>query len=196
MEVDKILNEIMPGLKSSLISEIRTALMNGIKDELAELISEKLLSDEKNSFKNKILKEVADRKKVDETIKELEGQIASKDLELIAKENELKAINNKKLIKNVVSELEFKPHNLEMLESMIDTKGDIKEEQIKKQIEKMYEDYPFMFYKQSNNQIQGNGDIINKISSPNNNVNFNNQTTNSAASIADEIKSLYGGFQG
>lgn len=196
MEVDKILNEIMPSLKSSLISEIRTALMNGIKDELAELISEKLLSDEKNSFKNKILKEVADRKKVDETIKELEGQIASKDLELIAKENELKAINNKKLIKNVVGELEFKPHNLEMLESMIDTKGDIKEEQIKKQIEKMYEDYPFMFYKQSNNQIQGNGDIINKISSPNNNVNFNNQTTNSAASIADEIKSLYGGFQG
>lgn len=196
MEVDKILNEIMPSLKSSLISEIRTALMNGIKDELAELISEKLLSDEKNSFKNKILKEVADRKKVDETIKELEGQIASKDLELTAKENELKAINNKKLIKNVVGELEFKPHNLEMLESMIDTKGDIKEEQIKKQIEKMYEDYPFMFYKQSNNQIQGNGDIINKISSPNNNVNFNSQTTNSATSIADEIKSLYGGFQG
>lgn len=196
MEVDKILNEIMPSLKSSLISEIRTALMNGIKDELAELISEKLLSDEKNSFKNKILKEVADRKKVDETIKELEGQIASKDLELTAKENELKAINNKKLIKNVVSELEFKPHNLEMLESMIDTKGDIKEEQIKKQIEKMYEDYPFMFYKQSNNQIQGNGDIINKISSPNNNVNFNNQNINSATSIADEIKSLYGGFQG
>lgn len=196
MEVDKILNEIMPSLKSSLISEIRTALMNGIKDELAELISEKLLSDEKNSFKNKILKEVADRKKVDETIKELEGQIASKDLELTAKENELKAINNKKLIKNVVSELEFKPHNLEMLESMIDTKGDIKEEQIKKQIEKMYEDYPFMFYKQSNNQIQGNGDIINKISSPNNNVNFNSQTTDSATSIADEIKSMYGGFQG
>lgn len=196
MEVDKILNEIMPSLKSSLISEIRTALMNGIKDELAELISEKLLSDEKNSFKNKILKEVADRKKIDETIKELEGQIASKDLELIAKENELKAINNKKIIKKVVNELEFKPHNLEMLEGMIDTKGDIKEEQIKKQIEKMYEDYPFMFFKQSNNQIQGNGDIINKISSPNNNVNFNAQTTNSATSIADEIKSLYGGFQG
>lgn len=196
MEVDKILNEIMPSLKSSLISEIRTALMNGIKDELAELISEKLLSDEKNSFKNKILKEVADRKKIDETIKELEGQIASKDLELTTKENELKAINNKKIIKKVVNELEFKPHNLEMLEGMIDTKGDIKEEQIKKQIEKMYEDYPFMFFKQSNNQIQGNGDIINKISSPNNNVNFNAQTTNSATSIADEIKSLYGGFQG
>lgn len=196
MEVDKILNEIMPSLKSSLISEIRTALMNGIKDELAELISEKLLSDEKNSFKNKILKEVADRKKIDETIKELEGQIASKDLELTTKENELKAINNKKIIKKVVNELEFKPHNLEMLEGMIDTKGDIKEEQIKKQIEKMYEDYPFMFFKQSNNQIQGNGDIINKISSPNNNVNFNNQNANSATSIADEIKSLYGGFQG
>lgn len=196
MEIKELIGEIVPGLQKAIIGEIKTVLMNGVKDELAELLTEKLLSDEKGSFKNRILKEVADRKKIDETIRDLEKQIEDKDVELASRVGEINNINNKKMIKKIIQELEIVPHNMDILEQMIDTSGDVKEENLKKQINAFVESYPFMF-KASQPTVQGYGDVSNiftQASSSANPTSTTNTPYNNGVEMAQQIKNLYGGF--